>query len=124
VVYVLIRAEESKSFTPVFVKDGLYTATVGKLRELVIDERETLAIEFKLDSGESIDGLCSKHLSQKSKLWKWCEMLGIKITVGQLFDPEAALPGKRCRVLLASKERTNQDGSKYMASYVKEVLPM
>jgi hypothetical protein len=126
-----LRREPSIEFKPVRVPRGLYKARVAKLRKVPGFEGvgEALVIGFKIkvdNKDEIVEGMASLSLHEKSKFTKWVSSIDPKLIpeVGEemrLGD----LMGKECQVLTDDKEKVDKrDGSKYIQSFVKEVLPL
>ena len=113
----------SKGFEPVSVPKGLYRAKIIEIRDLIIQERATWAITFRLEEGpgmgKKVDGLCSTVLSEKSKLAKWILALGFKLGTDTVIK-KTDLLNKECRVFTDDRE-SEKFGS---SSFVKDVLPL
>lgn len=117
-----ITMRESPKFTPVHISNDVYRAEVSDIRDVIVQERETWAVSFKItegiNAGKILDGMCSPTLSEKSKLYKWCLALGVVPVLGKTLT-KSDLIGKKCRVV-TDERHTEKYGA---ISFVKDVLP-
>lgn len=120
------KIESRKSFSPVFVPDNVYDSVVREIVPIETEYGHTLVFSFQIAGGEHdgkiVDGLCSVSFKEGSKLKSWAEtMLGHELSVGEELDV-SSLVGKKARILVGHKERTDRDGNGFKQSGVEKVL--
>jgi hypothetical protein len=88
------------------VPDNMYLATISRVQEAEYEYGKVLIIGFKIEAGQytgvEVNGLCKAIVSPQSKLYSWCEALGLKLVEGQRLETNSLI-GLKCRVLTKTR---------------------